>query len=508
MAEHLASDPSSQILSHNRSAMESLKSGDFSTAFSLLKQAESHLHPSLPSLWKLQAITYNNLGCFFKKARDHSNAMTYLQQALRIELDYPEDYTNVAGTYLNLCAVFSMVNRHKQALRQAQRALQVLKAHFQRSPNLVTTMAIAYHNIGVEFEYLRLRKPASEAYYDGWDFSSKELGPSHPLTSSLKRSFNACMEQRPLLEPPIVLPPVDYGSPWVGGNKQKSAIRDKVSPLFHREWEALPLVSSRSDERKRAGERSFGETIGTYSLQKAESQGPGERTARQERKPKEPEGSGKSRRRRNLSKVSVGEKEEKGGIAATTIPSAPSPSKATTSVPKSAASPPPPKSATKAAIVIQRFVRGFTARQKLRHLKDQQQHNKIQAAEELAKKALEEVEKLREELKQARKHGESKEKRKKGTGEDGGRRRKAATVIQAAVRMFLALRRFQRQRAAILLIQRGWRMASVRFLYHQIRNAIIFIQACYRGYRARKLVKSQHQKSRKSAKIPGKRPAH
>lgn len=486
MVEHFASDPSSQILSRNRSAMESLKSGDFSSAFSLLKEAEAHLHPSLPALWKLQAITYNNLGCFFKKARDQANAMTYLQLALRIELDHPEDYTNVAGTHLNLCAVCSMVGRHKPALRQAQRALQVLKAHFQRSPNLVTTMAIAYHNIGVEFEYLRLRKPASEAYYDGWDFASKELGPSHPLTSSLKRSFNACMEQRPLLEPPIVLPPVDYGVPWVEG-KGKGRGREKVSPLFHRDWEALPLVSSRSDERKRVGERSFGDTIGTNSLQKAESQGPVARTA--QRKPEQPEGSGKSKRRRNLSKLKIGETDSKGPAQTT----------------KSAAS--PTKATTKAAIVIQRFVRGFTARQKLRHLKDQQQRDKIQAAEELAKKALDEVEKLREELKQAKRKGESRAKGKKGAGEDGGRRRKAATVIQAAVRMFLARRNFQRKQAAVKLIQRGWKMLSIRFLYHQIRNAIIFIQACYRGYKVRKQAKLEKEKRRKAGRKPVKKTA-
>ena len=489
MVEHFASDPSSQILSRNRSAMESLKSGDFSSAFSLLKEAETHLHPSLPSLWKLQAITYNNLGCFYKKARDQTNAITYLQLALRIELDHPEDYTNVAGTYLNLCAVCSMVGRHKQAMKQAQRALQVLKAHFQRSPNLVTTMAIAYHNIGVEFEYLRLRKPASEAYYDGWDFASKELGPSHPLTSSLKRSFNACMEQRPLLEPPMVLPPVDYGSPWVESKgKGKGRGREKVSPLFHRDWEALPLVSSRSDERKRVGERSFGDTLGSYSMQKAESQGPGARTARQDRQPKEPEGSGKTRRRRNLSKVSIKEQDQKDPNTLTT-PSATSPTKAT----------------TKAAIVIQRFVRGFTARQKLRHLKDQQQRDKIQAAEELAKKALEEVEKLREELKQAKMKGESRVKGRKGAGEDGGRRRKAATVIQAAVRMFLARRNFHRKQAAAQLIQRGWKMLSIRFLYHQIRNAIIFIQACYRGYRVRKQLKQAKEQHRQAARKPPKK---
>lgn len=477
------SDRSSDILSHNRTAMEALKAGDFSSAFVLLKEAEAWLHPSLQSLWKLQAITFNNLGCFFKKARDHANAMAYLQQALRIELDHPEDYTNVAGTYLNLCAVCSMVGRHKQALRQAQRALQVLKAHFQRSPNLVTTMAIAYHNIGVEFEYLRLRKPASEAYYDGWDFASKELGPSHPLTSSLKRSFNACMEQRPLLEPPMILPPVDYGSPWLL-NKSKHRVKDKVSPLFHRDWEALPLVSSRSDDRKAIGERSFGDSI---NMVKTGSQrlGSGTKPGRSAVKPME--STAKPRKIRDLSKTNVKEDDKK-----------PSLLHQTSTVTRS-------KSPTKAAIVIQRFVRGFTARQKLRHLKDEQQRNKIKAAEDLAKKALEEVEKLREELKQSKTKEESKGKTMKKGSEDGGKRRKAAVVIQTAVRMFLKRRDFKRKCAAVRVLQRGWRMLSVRFLYHQIRNAIIFIQSCYRGYRARKRAKLERERRKKAVKKAGSR---
>ena len=48
-------------------------------------------------------------------------------------------------------------------------------------------------------------------------------------------------------------------------------------------------------------------------------------------------------------------------------------------------------------------------------------------------------------------------------------------------------------------------MLSIRFLYHQIRNAIIFIQACYRGYRVRKQLKQAKEQHRQAARKPPKK---
>jgi hypothetical protein len=54
------------------------------------------------------ALTMNNLGCFYKKRNKPNVALNYLQAALQIEEhNKSEDYANMAGTKLNICAILS-----------------------------------------------------------------------------------------------------------------------------------------------------------------------------------------------------------------------------------------------------------------------------------------------------------------------------------------------------------------------------------------------------------------
>ena len=77
-----------------------------------------------------RAVTYNNMGCLYKREGRHKAALTYLLKAQTIEARLPDAALvgmRPADTLLNLCAVLSTLGRHDAALEQAQSALILLQ---------------------------------------------------------------------------------------------------------------------------------------------------------------------------------------------------------------------------------------------------------------------------------------------------------------------------------------------------------------------------------------------
>lgn len=99
-----------------------------------------------------------------------------MQKALDLELqmDNPQ---SLADTHLNMCAVLSQLNKHKEALQHVLISITLLQDEFLNLGNQeknfdtaekkeeenhkgniedrVSVLAIAYHNLGVELEYLK-----------------------------------------------------------------------------------------------------------------------------------------------------------------------------------------------------------------------------------------------------------------------------------------------------------------------------------------------------------------
>lgn len=88
-----------------------------------------------------------------------------------------------ADTHLNTCAVLSQIGRHQGALEHAQSALILLqeeifggvatilgtaeaKEHPSRADR-IAVLAIAYHNMGVEQEFLKKFEHSLQSYRKG-----------------------------------------------------------------------------------------------------------------------------------------------------------------------------------------------------------------------------------------------------------------------------------------------------------------------------------------------------
>ena len=184
------------VLKYNSVAMDYLKLENYKDSLSLLKKAEEILNSDendiIPNRLKLMGITLNNLGCYYKKRRQPKVALNFLEKALEVELQIESDNINLAGSHLNICAVYSCLSKHKEGLQHARQALSLLETlrgednySAEKTVTLITSLVITYYNAGVELEHMSRYSEALSYYQMGLDISKKELGHKHPLTINI-----------------------------------------------------------------------------------------------------------------------------------------------------------------------------------------------------------------------------------------------------------------------------------------------------------------------------------
>lgn len=188
---------------YNTLGMKHLKDGQTDVSCRFFEKAEAltdpaNLHMNPESRLVLRAVTYNNLGCFYKSMSKLHTALQYLRKAQKIEERSSGKCQNPAGTHLNLCALLSQMGKHTEALAHAQRALVLLK----ESPPLPASEAppgsssqslacVAHFNMGAELEHLKRPNEALRSYQSALDSCLAELGEEHALS----RQISACLTQ-------------------------------------------------------------------------------------------------------------------------------------------------------------------------------------------------------------------------------------------------------------------------------------------------------------------------
>lgn len=196
-----------------------LKKDDVKSALDLLKKSEVLCENN--ELGK--AMTYNNMAWYYRRVGKLRTALKFLEQALSIEGRLNKIDTQ-ADTHLNIWAVLSQLNKHELALNHAMSAVILLqedllykavnggseeqeeeekkksKPKGGKDPNKDRTsvLAIAYHNMGVEQEFLRSYHAAILSYKKAVNFAEKHLGPTDGITENLRNVYeNARSELDP-----------------------------------------------------------------------------------------------------------------------------------------------------------------------------------------------------------------------------------------------------------------------------------------------------------------------
>jgi len=185
---------------YNTLGMKNLKEGNTDISCKFFEKAEAltdpaNLHMNKESRLVLRAVTYNNMGCFYKSMNKLHTALQYLQKAQQIEERSNGKCQNPAGTHLNLCALLSQMGKHQDALNHAERAIKLLEAgpppETTTGSNSESLICVAYFNMGAEYEHLKKTHEALLAYERAYDNCQHELGNEHPLTQSI----STCISQ-------------------------------------------------------------------------------------------------------------------------------------------------------------------------------------------------------------------------------------------------------------------------------------------------------------------------
>eukprot|EP01017_Pseudomicrothorax_dubius_P027693 TRINITY_DN3227_c0_g1_i16.p1 TRINITY_DN3227_c0_g1~~TRINITY_DN3227_c0_g1_i16.p1 ORF type:complete len:275 (+),score=62.24 TRINITY_DN3227_c0_g1_i16:77-826(+) len=157
-------------------------------------------------------------------------ALGYLEEAVVFERSHNKK-RDLADTELNLCAVLSQLGQHNEALTHCLTALVMIQDMIinlpsdgedkskekteAKSPNvkdseqgedqgnpqktqiddLGSVLAIAYHNLGVEYEHLKRYDESIEAYEKAVDVATKYLGEGHPIIANLSSVLKTANSQ-------------------------------------------------------------------------------------------------------------------------------------------------------------------------------------------------------------------------------------------------------------------------------------------------------------------------
>lgn len=180
------------VLNWNKISMEYLKDEKYQESFRLLKKSEELLkYPDGTFPTNLWAITNNNFGLYYKKQQKLSLALEYLFKALNVDIKTVYDKTNLAGTHLNICSVYSLMNHHSKALSHGILATKLLKKALEvdRSISTLTSLVIALNHTGFEYELLREYENAKSTYKCALDLAKNNLGIDHPITLALTKAY-------------------------------------------------------------------------------------------------------------------------------------------------------------------------------------------------------------------------------------------------------------------------------------------------------------------------------
>lgn len=191
------------VLSCNKDGMLALKRGDRKEAFEQLKYAEAVLiaNQQEGAHTSLLAVTCNNLGCYYKKVGKFHGALSYLRRALRLEVELNTPPVTVAGTHLNVCAILSKLEKHDKAVQHALSALELIEHRLSRSEwedisqDDYALLAVAYHNVGLERDYLHQYEKAASAFQLGHQVAARCLGDNHPLSIALGSNCDAVLHK-------------------------------------------------------------------------------------------------------------------------------------------------------------------------------------------------------------------------------------------------------------------------------------------------------------------------
>ena len=186
----------SSIEELNRLAMTQLTSEKFNHAMAYLNQAllKISLMPESVTKNSLNALTYNNLGCFYKRLGQVDKALDFFFQSIEFENNGGSSNESIANTHLNISFLISHKGEHEKSLRYAIKALMILQKGYKENPNLIVSIINSYQRIGFEYQTLQQYPQALQCFKKGYELCSK-LKNGQALKKNFKQMYTKCIAE-------------------------------------------------------------------------------------------------------------------------------------------------------------------------------------------------------------------------------------------------------------------------------------------------------------------------
>jgi len=169
-------------------------------------------YPKFPMKHRMASITSNGYASYWRRrsgaenVRHNSLGVQYLafarraiEKAYLVELKFPEEAINPAGTLINFGCLMSNEGRHVEALAKANLAIEMLSTMddegLSAAPVLLTgepstsLLAIAYHNQAVELNWLERAAEAIVAHERAVEIGRDQVGSHHTTVARVENGL-------------------------------------------------------------------------------------------------------------------------------------------------------------------------------------------------------------------------------------------------------------------------------------------------------------------------------
>lgn len=145
---------------------------------------------------------HNALACAYKKLNKLDQAKSELKSAIKCIKTHKDAAIDRASIYLNMCTVFSNLRKHKEAaeygkmaVKAAQDDIITMKLGSCNKARKVKLLAVAYHNLGVEEEFLKNYESALDWYRKAVHFLERNGSKDHMrLLTEFQKTYESAIK--------------------------------------------------------------------------------------------------------------------------------------------------------------------------------------------------------------------------------------------------------------------------------------------------------------------------
>ena len=148
--------------------------------------------------------TLHTFSCSLRKSGELSLSEKYALKSLTFCKSKSSERL-LSSIYLNLCNIYSLQSDHKKAIKFCTLAVQLAEADYYNSKRLkpvesqsqeISVLAVAYHNLAVEEEYMKNYEVSLTWYYKALRFLEKHASLSNSdMLNEFRNSFEAASKK-------------------------------------------------------------------------------------------------------------------------------------------------------------------------------------------------------------------------------------------------------------------------------------------------------------------------